>query len=98
MAGRVEKITKRTVDQAKPAAKLYRLWDSELKGFGVKILPSGVKTYIVVYRPNGGGRGAPLKEYTIGRHGALTPEEARREGERLPDEVHLALSIALLSG
>ena len=42
------RISKRVVDAAKPDAELYRLWDSELKGFGLRISPKGVKTYVVM--------------------------------------------------
>lgn len=73
------KITKRLVDAARPQAKLYRLWDSELKGFGVRVTPAGVKSYIVAYRPGAGGRSVTQQEFTIGRHGVLTPDEARAE-------------------
>lgn len=80
---RVERITKRTVDAAKPASKLYRLWDTDLKGFGVRVTPAGVKTYIVAYRPNGGGRAVSQQEFTIARHGVLTPDEAREEAAKV---------------
>ena len=71
------KLTKRTVDAAQPDPKrrLY-LWDAELKGFGLVVTPKGVKTYIVQYRA-GTGRLAPDRKVTLGRHGTLTPEEAR---------------------
>ena len=82
------RISKRVVDAAKPDAELYRLWDSELKGFGLRISPKGVKTYVVMYRA-GGGRRAIQKEYTVGRHGPLTPEQARGEAQRLLSAVHL---------
>ncbi len=82
--GRVERIGKRTVDAAKPAEATYRLWDSELKGFGLKVTKGGVKTYFIWYRA-GAGRNAVRREYTLGRHGAMTPEEAR-------DEAAMALS------
>src|SRR2546429_154394 len=50
------KITKRVVDSAAPTdGKRLLLWDDELKGFGLLILPSGAKTYIANYRV--GGRG-----------------------------------------
>jgi hypothetical protein len=54
------------------------LWDDELRGFGLRIEPSGTMTYLVRYRC-GGGRSAPLRQMVIGRHGVLTPEEARKE-------------------
>jgi integrase len=53
------------------------LWDSELKGFGVRVQKGGSKSYVLHYRI-GTGRGAPLRKLTIGRHGSpWTPETAR---------------------
>jgi integrase len=79
-------ISKRTVDQAKPSARDCFLWDSELKGFGLKVTPTGAKVYLVQYRT--GGRGAPTKRVTIGRHGApWTPDQARRKAKALLSEV-----------
>lgn len=84
MAGAVGavKLTKRTVDAAQPQAKPYRLWDSELRGFGLKVTPAGAKTYIATYRV-GTGRKAPQREYTIGKHGTVTPDQARDEAQRI---------------
>ena len=75
------KITKRTVDAVRPSRVDQFLWDSELKGFGLKVTPAGNKVYILQYRK--GGRGTPTKRVTIGRHGALTPDQARKEAARL---------------
>src|SRR5215475_8853349 len=75
------RITKRTVDALKPGNADRFLWDSELKGFGLKVTPAGSKIYILQYRK--GGRGSPTKRVTIGRHGAITPEQARKEAARL---------------
>jgi hypothetical protein len=59
------------------------LWDSELKGFGARVQRGGAKSYVLHYRA-GGGRGAPLRKLTIGRHGSpWTPETARREAKTL---------------
>ena len=49
-------------------------WDSELSGFGVRVYPSGSKYYVVQTRAGG----AEAKRVTVGRHGVITPEEARR--------------------
>jgi integrase len=75
------RITKRAVDAVHPSGGDQFLWDSELKGFGLKVTPAGNKVYILQYRK--GGRGAPTKRVTIGRHGPLTPEQARKEATRL---------------
>ncbi len=73
------KITKRTVDQAAPEARRFVVWDTELPGFGLRVEPSGTKSFIIRYRAEGGGRNAPQRYMTIGKSGALTPDEARRK-------------------
>jgi integrase len=80
-------LTKREVDAAKPGGRDRCLWDAEVKGFGLRVRPSGVRVYILQYRA-GIGRQAPLRRYTIGKHGApWTPEQARREAKRILGEV-----------
>lgn len=49
-------LTKRIVDAARPDHERYHVWDSELSGFGLRIAPTGVKTFIIKYRADGGGR------------------------------------------
>ena len=71
------RITKRVVDSLEPSGTRYVLWDAELKGFGLRVTRNGVKTYVVRYRA-GGGRTGTLRQLTLGRHGALTPDEARK--------------------
>ena len=66
------KISKRTVDALEPRDREHVLWDDELRGFGVRVRPSGRKTYIVKYRD----RGRAVK-VTIGPHGAVSPAAAR---------------------
>ena len=75
------RITKSFVDAAQPGAKDILFWDDRLSGFGCKITPKGAKVFIYQYRM--GGRGSPARRYTIGRHGQLTAEQARREAEVL---------------
>jgi integrase len=72
------RITKRTIDAAAPGASRYELWDADLKGFGLRVEPSGAKSFIVRYRAGAGGRSAPKRFVSLGRYGHLTPEEARR--------------------
>ena len=78
------RLTKRTVDALlPPSSGEIVLWDDTLAGFGVRVRPAGVKTYLVLYRA-GVGRGAPLRKLTIGKHGSpWTPETARTDAKRL---------------
>ena len=71
-------LTKRVIDTLQPADKPWTAWDDKLIGFGVRILPSGTKSFIVNYRTGGGGRKAPNKRVVIGRYGKTTPDQARR--------------------
>lgn len=80
------KINKRTVDAARSGARDDFIWDRDLAGFGLKVTVSGAKVYVLQYRA--GGRGSPIRRYTIGKHGApWTPEEARKEARRLLGEI-----------
>jgi integrase len=78
-------ISKRLVDAAYSSAKDSYLWDSELRGFGLKITPAGRKVYLVQYRL--GGRKGRTRRVTIGAHGILTAEEARTRAKKLLGEV-----------
>ncbi|MEE9590827.1 MAG: Arm DNA-binding domain-containing protein [Hyphomicrobiaceae bacterium] len=60
------RISKRTVDATTPQDRDTYLWDSELKGFGVKVTPAGHKVYLVQYRLR--GRKSRTRRVTIGRH------------------------------
>jgi len=84
MAGqtRVARISKRTVDAASPTSERYVLWDSERKGFAVRISPQGVKSFIVRYRAGGGRRSAP-RQFLIGRFGPMTADQAREQAKRI---------------
>ena len=82
------RISKRTVDQAESKAKAYRIWDQDLTGFGVRIQPSGVKTYFIEYR-EGTGRNATKRQFTLGRHGVVAPDQAREEAQKLLAGVRL---------
>jgi hypothetical protein len=87
MAGSSTKLTKKAVDAANPKRARYIVWDSELKGFGVRVAESGTKTYFIRYRPRDGGRGAPKRFVVLGRHGVITPDQARERARTLLGEV-----------
>jgi integrase len=75
------------VDATEARAGTVIVWDSEVKGFGLRVTAGGTKAYIAKYRA-GRGRNAPQRRLTIGKHGSpWTPELARREALRLLGEV-----------
>ena len=68
------RLTKRTVEATRAdSGRDVVSWDDALPGFGVRIKPSGVKSFIVQYRS--GGRSRRL---TLGRYGPLTVQQARK--------------------
>jgi integrase len=71
------KLIKRTVDAVTPRAKAYIEWDSDITGFGLRVLPSGIKSFVIEYRPGAGGRSVNKRKLTLGRYGRMTVEQAR---------------------
>ena len=76
------KLTKKVVEGADVRPTDYFLWCDDLPGFGVRILPSGKRSYLVQYRAGGRSRRA-----VIGLHGRLTTDEARKEAMGLLGQV-----------
>jgi integrase len=83
-AKQMPKITKKTVDAAAPdPGRRYFIWDEQIPGFGLLVLTSGVKSYVFQYRsPDSGSH-----RMTLGKHGALTPDEARKKAEKYRREI-----------
>jgi integrase len=70
----LSKLTIRAIEATPvPAAGQSFLWDGELRGFGVRFLSTGVKTFVLQYR-NAEGR---TRRMGLGRYGVLTVEQAR---------------------
>ncbi|WP_374572812.1 tyrosine-type recombinase/integrase [Phenylobacterium sp.] len=86
--GRVARLTKRTVDAVTKQAERLIIWDADLKGFGLRVEPSGSKTFIVRYRVGGGRRGT-RRQFKIGSYGKLTPDQARAKAEEILAQVEL---------
>jgi len=71
------KLTKGYVDRIKPGTKDEFHWDTEVRGFGVRITPAGKLTFIVQGRIN--GTTTPAVRITIGAYGVFTVDQARDE-------------------
>ena len=68
------------VDGLRAADRDTIFWDRALAGFGVRVYPSGRKVYVVQTRAGGAPR-----RVTIGVHGALDAERARKRAEAVID-------------
>ncbi len=66
------KLTKRHVDAAEIQAADYFIWDDDLAGFGLRVMPSGRKGYMVQYRV-----GRRSRRISLGASTVLTCEQAR---------------------
>jgi integrase len=79
------KISKASVDAAQPGGSDRLFWDKGLPGFGLKVTPKGRKVYLYRYRIALPGKAANTQPITLtlGKHGVLTPEQARRQAEVL---------------
>ena len=84
------KLTKRAIDALKPDGLDHVHWDDELRGFGLRIKQSGLKSFLIQFR-NRQGRSRRL---TVGQYGRMTPDEARREARRLLSDVERGLDPA----
>ena len=76
MSGRERhpRLTVNAIATAKPRAKEYTLWDGTLAHFGVRVHPSGVRSFIVQARAHG-----RMRKVTLGRFPEMGMEQARRE-------------------
>jgi integrase len=66
------KLTKRLVDAAEVRGTEYFIWDDDIHGLGLRILPSGRKGYVVQYRA-----GHRSRRMSLGASTVLTCDQAR---------------------
>ena len=76
------RITKRTVDGLRVSEKDAVFWDRDIAGLGVRVHATGRKIYVVQSRG-----GAGLKCISLGRHGELSPEDARKRVAAVIDRI-----------
>jgi integrase len=90
------KLTKRYVEAARPQAGPdagdFFLWDEEVRGFGLRVWPSGRKSFVFKYQL--GGRDGRTQRVTIGDYGPLTVELARKQAAQLRADVFAGRSPA----
>ena len=78
------RLTKATVADTQPREREFILWDSRLAGFGLRVRPSGARSFVFVYR-TAGGRQGKTQRVTIK---ATTPEVAFEQAKGLQARYH----------
>jgi len=71
-------LSKRTVERLEARQERYFVWDQSLKGLGIRVEPSGRKTFICRCRFKEARR-----QYLLGVFGTITAEQARAEARRI---------------
>ena len=75
-----QKLTRSVVERLSPGDADYVVWDAELPGFGVRVKPSGVKSYVVQYRNRETG---VSRRKTVGQTAPCSPSTRRGSGHGL---------------
>lgn len=75
-------MNKRNVDALQPREGEYFVWDEDLPGFGVRVMPTGFKGYLIQYRDTAGR----TRRQRLGRHGTVTADEAKAEARKMLSE------------
>ena len=65
------------------AEKSWIAWDDKVTGFGVRVHPTGIKSFIVNFRTRAGGRNALNKRLVIGKVGQMLPGHARQRARKI---------------
>jgi integrase len=78
------RITKRVLNTLAPEDKPYVQWDTEIAGFGVRVLPSGEKVFITQFRL-GKGRAAKILKRRIATVGSISLDAARARAQEWRD-------------
>lgn len=78
------KLTKQLIDGLKHGERMYKVWDTEISGFFIRVAPapSKRKTFAIFYRTMGRAR-----DFNLGLYGALTVDQARTEAKKKLGEV-----------
>jgi len=67
----VPRLTDRAIEALRPKGARYEVWDESRKGFGIRVTPRGIKSFVWVYHFEGKPR-----RITFGSYPALTLADA----------------------
>lgn len=68
-------LTEEAVAKAMPRASEYTIWDEAIRTFGLRVRPTGSRSFVLYLRVRGN---TTLRKITLGRVGALTLQSARK--------------------
>ncbi|HKT73240.1 MAG TPA: tyrosine-type recombinase/integrase [Steroidobacteraceae bacterium] len=83
-------LTQHLIDTARARSQEYTLWDKRISGFGLRVRPTGARTYVVVYR----NPASKVKKFTMGKPSAYTLEQARKRAQEILYQVTCNLDPA----
>ena len=75
----IERLTDEIVRNATPGSSTYVIWDTLVKGFGVRVYSGGTKSYILSYRNGPRGSNPPKQLVTLARYAELDLPKARKQ-------------------
>ena len=78
-----KRFTTSLIKELKPSSKVFEIYDTEVQGLTLRVLPTGKKTYYLRYRLDTGQR----KRMRLGVHGVLKPPTARDLANKILAEV-----------
>lgn len=59
-------ITQTVIQKAEITDKIYYIWDDQITGFGLKVIPNGKKKFVLRYYHSAGGKNAIQRFYLFG--------------------------------
>lgn len=79
------KLTPQNIKKLKPKNKPYEARDTSIVGFVARVQPTGTMSYYYSYRDNCGKK----KRVRLGKHGTISPTQARKAAEQMAGRVAL---------
>ena len=82
-------LTHRAILAARPRQEEYMLWDGTLAHFGLRVQPTGARSFVIQIRVNG-----RMRKYTLGRFPDMGVPRARKEAAELLGRIWAGEAIA----